>query len=143
VSVVTETSIISECVQLINAPEGGDADAQRITAAVRRAADLAFQARFQSAIERRLRQRGLNGITRQQREERINSERWDALRTSTRAAASPGEFQAFARVLGISPQWLAIGIGGYEAPPVGWHDELEFSNRLDEGGMPKWERVAL
>lgn len=131
------------------------AERARTTRAVHNAADTAFRARVQTALAYRVGEHGLADLCRSKNAARITLARWDALCTSTREAASPEEFKAFARVLRVSPKWLAIGSGDdpFEAPPAGWEVfgahvdrpevQLEFSARVDEGGMPKWERERV
>lgn len=124
---------------------------RRITQVVQHAADLAYRARIDRAIERRFGAGDLAALTKARREAGITEERWIALNQSTRQAASPGEFQAFARVLSVSPRWLSIGSGWIDEPPTGWFpfgshvdrpdvNQLEFSKELDDGLMPLWER---
>ncbi|MCI4659553.1 hypothetical protein [Cryobacterium zhongshanensis] len=129
------------------------AERDRISQVIHEAADLAFRARVQHALALRVGEHGLADLCRSKNAAGITLARWDALCASTRNAASPKEFMAFARVLRVSPRWLAIGGGDdpFEAPPAGWEVfgshadqpgvQLEFSKRLDEGLMPKWERA--
>lgn len=128
-----------------------DPETRRITQVVQHAADAAYRARIDRAIERRFGTGDLAALTKARREAGIPEERWIALNQSTRQAAAPEEFQAFARVLSVSPRWLAIGSGWMHEPPTGWFTfgshvdrqdvaQLEFSKELDEGPMPLWER---
>lgn len=130
------------------------AERARVTHVVHEAANQAFRARVQKALSRRVGEHGLADFCRSKNAAGINLTRWDALCTSTSNAESPSEFKAFARVLRVSPRWLAIGSGDdpFEAPPAGWEvfgshvdqpdTQLEFSTRLDESLMPKWERAV-
>lgn len=129
----------------------------RSMAIAQEAADKAYRARVSAAILSLDGERYMEELVQRRADAGIDVHRWFALRASTRSAASPEEFQAFARVLRVSPRWLAIGfgdrldgIGGFQEPPVGWEtfgshvdrpdEALEFSAELDEVGEPLWER---
>jgi hypothetical protein len=130
---------------------------ERIMRVVRNAADISFRNRVQHAVMRRINRHGLADLVESRNAAGINNSRWLSLSCSTRNAESPEEFQAFARVIRVSPKWLATGNGnsnassGFQAPPAGWeafgsHVDrpdvvLEFSAEVDaEDGLPLWER---
>lgn len=124
----------------------------RIAGVVGEAADVAYQARVRAALAR-LEPRTTDEVIVRRRESGINVHRWIALRRSARVSASPEEFQTFARVLGVSARWLAIGAGTPEQPPTGWsafgeHADqaatpLEFSDTLGHDLLPLWERPRV
>lgn len=140
-----------------------DADSSRIAQVIRGAAAAAYRTRVNMTLGKRIHVLGVNDLNRSKLASGIGESQWDAVRKSLHNASSPAEFQAFARVLRVSPRWLATGQAGftarstpgpYEAPPVGWesfgtharHDgagQLEFSKRQDDEGFPLWERVHV
>lgn len=137
-----------------NASEG-----DRIIQVIHSAADLAFRGRVRKAISNlkaHLGDYADQKLVERRKHSGIDARRWIALRLSTRNAHSAAEFRLLARVLGVSPRWLATGqqddsTGSPVLPPAGWsfigtHLDttvpLEFSNELDDAGMPLWERPA-
>ncbi|MFF2053681.1 hypothetical protein ACFVU2_18910 [Leifsonia sp. NPDC058194] len=133
-----------------NASEG-----DRIIQVIHSAADLAFQGRVRKAIsdlKAHLGDYADQKLTERRKHSGIDARRWIALRLSTRNAHSVAEFRLLARVLGVSPRWLATGQqddSTRSIPPAGWSvigthldttGPLEFSTELDDAGMPLWER---
>lgn len=118
----------------------------------RRAADLAYQARVETALTRATRMLGRTGLVRSRRGAGLTEDRWVSLSRSAHHARSPYEFQAFARALHVSARWLAIGAGHHFDPPAGWATfgtngyglgvQLEFSAELGDDLMPLWERAV-
>lgn len=133
-----------------------EAHGERIRRLVQDAFDAAFRARVQRAVTDRIHEAGMDALVRRQRAAGIDRDRWMLLTRSTRDAASPAEFKAFARVLRVSARWLAIGSAEpvrFQAPPEGWAAfgthvdqpdlKLEFSAEVDEeDGLPLWERAV-
>lgn len=126
------------------------AEKARFTAIAEDAADAAYRRRLDLLLERH-RPEGLSEEV-MRRTADIPEDRWEALKTSVREAASPEEFAAFARALHVSARWLGTGSGWQQEPPQGWflfghHVEqagvrLEFSFERDDALMPLWERPS-
>lgn len=150
---VSETTTIT----LTRAAAADKQESDRVMRVVQNAADIAFSNRVQQAVMRRYNRHGLADLVESRDAAGINLGRWLALSRSSRNAESPEEFQAFARVIRVSPKWLATGSGngnapsGYQEPPAGWeafgsHVDrpgvvLEFSAEVgEEDGLPLWER---
>lgn len=89
-------------------------ETQRFTQLAQLAADAAFRTRVKDAVTRRIDQLGDDELIRLRRSAGIDVHRWIALRRSTRNAHTVDEFQLFADVLGVSPRWLATGMGTRE-----------------------------
>lgn len=135
--------------QILNDPHDG----ARIRAVVRAAADDAYAARVDTAVRHLMEKSGVTDygtITSELMEKtELEHDEFVALHRTVRGH-TPRNFQAFARVLGVSARWLAIGGPWLQAPPAGWStfgthldspEDLEFSLTLDPGDlMPLWER---
>ncbi|ROR76126.1 hypothetical protein SAMN06295974_3726 [Plantibacter flavus] len=127
----------------------------RVSQVVRRSADAAYRARLEQALSERLATTSMGRLLADFGDAGFGQTLREELLTTCRSAASPEQFQAFSRVLGVSPAWLAIGFGDRHdpAPGTGWvalgtHVEepgahLEFSAELDETGLPLWERLRV
>lgn len=128
-------------------------DGARIRAVVKAAADEAYTARVDVAVRQLMGKTGVENYgtikTELMEKAGLEHDEFVALH-GTVSGHTPRNFQAFARVLGVSARWLAIGGPWPQEPPAGWStfgthldgpSELEFSLTLDPGDlMPLWER---
>ena len=150
---------------MLNSPE-----AEHTRKVVAHSFDLAYRARVNRAVEAsRQRDRlsalpgheSLTTMAQRQEAEGMSDAEWDRAANSHRGLTKD-EFQRFARVLGVSAKWLAIGTwrgsrDGYLPPPASdtrspWVDfgthanspvRVELHPQVDDAGMPMWEREAL
>jgi hypothetical protein len=141
--------------------DANQAESDRITQVIQRAADIAFRARVHKALldlHAHLGAYSGQKLVERRKQSGLDARRWIALRQSTRNAESPAEFQLLASVLGVSARWLATGqrdagdssfTRSRLVPPPGWsifgtldqqEGPLEFSADTDDGGMPMWQR---
>lgn len=147
-----------------------DLESERIRAVVAEAADRAYRARVSRAINAGVQRDRVSALPGHERlstvAERMSAEsmtddEWNAAAQSRRGLTKE-QFQRFARVLGVSAKWLAIGTwrdsrDGYLPPPASdtaspWPDfgthshastPVEFHPQVDDGGMPMWERALV
>lgn len=150
---------------MMNSPE-----AEHTRRVVAHSFDLAYRARVNRAVEAsRQRDRlsalpgheSLTTMAQRQEAEGMSDAERDQAANSYRGLTKD-EFQRFARVLGVSAKWLAIGTwrdsrDGYLPPPASdtaspWLDFgtyshastlVEFHPQVDDGGMPMWERALV